>query len=273
MRFFLVLLLLQSSPSLAFKNNLIGGEEVQPGTYEEVVRVTSGSAWCTGTMIGKQVLLTAAHCVSAGGSLRFVFKGETYNSVCSHAPDFRLQVGDQDMALCKVDKEFPGALASVSPEGPALGEEVILIGYGCVNPGGGGGNDGILRVGKAPVTRQSTEEYYSFHTQGSSALCFGDSGGPSFQMAEETAHHYVMGVNSRGNIQDVSLLTAVYHPKSVEYMRQFETEQGVEICGVTAKCDVVPEDPNKCAAEKKLVKRRKRLLLKAEQKLEQCLAT
>ena len=264
----------------AYDKSLIGGREVGDGEYGEVVRITNGRASCSATLIGRKVLLTAAHCTSEGGSVRFEYKREVFNAVCALAPDYRQQVGDQDMALCKLDKEYPGALASVSDKGPTLGEEVILIGYGCINPGGGGGNDGILRVGAAPVTRESDEQYYSFHTKGSSALCFGDSGGPSFSMSTPDTHNYVIGVNSRGNIRDLSLLTAVYHPKSREFMTSW-AQSGSEtllICGLNTQCDSEEPPPEKCQPEfERFEKRAKQLeraqkrFERAQKKYEQCM--
>ena len=255
MKKLLLTLGLISQVSLANQSVLIGGRAVEAGEYEEVVRVSSGRSWCTGSLIGKKVLLTAAHCTEEGGELIFEYKRNVYKGKCELAPDYTRSVGDQDMALCKLDKSFPGPLAEVSKKAPRMGESVVLIGYGCVNPGGGGGNDGILRVGAAPVVKESTDEYYSFHAQGSSALCFGDSGGPSFDPSLSSDVSYVSGVNSRGDIRTLSLLTALYHPKSIKFMKDFEDKHDVKICGVRESC--IEEEPDRCLIERAISKRKK----------------
>lgn len=257
-------------PSLASPSSpvLIGGTPASPGEFEEVVRIRSGGAGCTASIIGPRVVLTAGHCIF--GDIEDVGKKNKdaevqiyrrlFKAVCTIAPDYKNQVGDQDMAVCKSDVDMPGPYASVAMEGPKLGDAVTLIGYGCTQPGGSGGNDGVLRYGNAQVTRESYDAYYSFHAMGSSALCFGDSGGPAFKMVDDrSGHHYVYGVNSRGNIRDLSLLTAVYHPKSLKFLRDYEVSEGVRICGLSKKCvaednppedpdpeDPSPEDPNGC---------------------------
>ena len=218
-----------------FDSALIGGQAVVDGDYTEVVRITDLKSWCTGSLIGPEVLLTAAHCTEPGGYVNFQSKGLVYSAQCRLAPDYTSSVGDQDMALCKLESAHPGPYASVATKGPSLLSHVRLIGYGCTKAGGGGGNDGVLRVGISMVVKVPTDTYYSFHTRGNVALCYGDSGGPAF-VADQASHHTVLGVNSRGNIRDTSLMTAVYHPNSVQFMKDFENEEQVKICGIGAAC-------------------------------------
>ena len=249
-----------------FRPSLIGGSEVRPGEYPEVIRIRSGRSACSAAIVGPKVILTAGHCTQDNGEIvpinenvlyEFVLKQQVYKARCKLAPDYRREVGDQDMAYCKIDREVDVKYAIISKEGPKLREVVTLIGYGCVREGGGGGNDGKLRVGEAPVVRESDSEYYSYHTKGSTALCFGDSGGPSFKRVSDPkgSYHYVYGVNSRGNIKDLSLLTAVYHPNSIAFAEAFERSQGVEICGISLDCDGNPEEPRRCQDELQEVKR------------------
>ena len=230
--------------NLAFASSyepmLIGGRPASKGEYPEIVYIHSGNARCSATVIGPKVILTAGHCVADEGSIGpvaeivdFVVDQTVYSAVCKQAPMYRDQTEDHDMALCKVDKRLSVKPAKISKLGPKLGEEVVLSGYGCVQAGGGGGNDGILRIGKAKVTKLPQGKDHWFYTQDKSALCFGDSGGPALLNKKE---HLLIGVNSRGNIKDLSLLTALYTSESIKFFEDFAEEQEVEICGISDKC-------------------------------------
>ncbi len=267
------ILLASSSVALAdLHPNLIGGRPVREGEYPEVIRISSGRSYCSASIVGPRVVLTAGHCTSEDGSVRPVSEEETYQfehkqmvyrAKCKLAPSYRdgrRGVGSQDIALCKTDREVEVKYASVADRDPKKGEMAVLIGYGCIRgESPRGGNDGILRVGKAKVTRESSDESFHWYTEGRTALCYGDSGGPAFLDLDDpkNEHHYVAGVNSMGNIKDLSLLTSV--ARSKKFMQDFERAQGVEICGLSRKCDGDEQPPKDCAEEmgdlKEVVKR------------------
>jgi len=242
MKFIYGLLLIFSMTAFcAVDDELIGGRDVRPGEYPEVIKIKTcgttngvfGCASCSAAIVGNRVILTAAHCVLGRGEISYWLDGNLRTAQCEKHPVYPGE--DFDMALCKDRKPMaPRKYAHVSDqEGPLPYEIVTLIGYGCTQPGGGGGNDGILRVGEARVTREAGHGDNWFYTKDKSALCFGDSGGPAFQRVRnaKTDKHVVYGVNSRGNIEDLSLLTGIFLPKGVEFMEDFQQRNGVEICG------------------------------------------
>lgn len=242
--FILSLLISSACFATGVEHELIGGRPVELGAYPEIVYIQSGdgqSRWhCTATLIGPQVILTAGHCVANEGSIqpvvvvvRFPIGKIEYSAKCQQAPLYRSQQEDHDMALCKVDKELPIKPASISKVGPKIGDKVILTGYGCIQPGGGGGNDGTLRMGLSTVSKLPVDKDHWFYTQDDSALCFGDSGGPSLLNSDD---HLLIGVNSRGNIKDLSLLTALWTPESIAFFQDFARDSEVSICGVTDDC-------------------------------------
>lgn len=232
----------------SFDFNLIGGRPALRNEYPEIIYIRSGNARCTATVVGESVILTAGHCVKDQGEIgpvepsrmseldvEFVVDQTVYTAKCRQAPLYRDQSErhqDHDMALCKTDKLMSVKPASVSTTGPEVGDMVVLTGYGCTSASGGG-NDGVLRVGKAEVIQLPEGNDYTFHTRDSVAVCFGDSGGPSLL---NTVKHQVIGVNSKGDIRNLSLLTALFTPASIRFMQNFSRNHQVDICGVTKKC-------------------------------------
>jgi hypothetical protein len=295
MRAFLLALLFASS-AFGQDSMLIGGREVQPGEYPEVIRIRqcqgTRCAYCTASVIGPKAILTAGHCTTDNGEIvpvseeldvEFMHAQAVYKAKCRQSPLYRApQTEDHDMALCVVDQVVAPPYASVAAQGPKLQEIVGLMGYGCVNPrkpdgsGPSGGNDGKLRVGEAPVYQLPAGKDNWYYTRGTTALCSGDSGGPSYKRIVEAGkeHHYVLGVNSRGNLKDTSLLTAVYIQKSKDFIASFAAEYALEVCGYNKDCDgAEPPEPGVCAAESENLQKARLLLDFAVDKLRQCLVT
>lgn len=239
-------MLLSFGPVSAYDPMLIGGRPALKGEFPEIVYIRSGNARCSASVISPRgetgVILTAGHCVADQGEIGpvselvdFVVGQTVYRAKCRQAPLYRAQTQDHDMALCKVDKALDVVPASISGVGPMLGVQVTLTGYGCINPGGGAGNDGILRVGKAKVVQLPAGNDHWFYTKDRSALCFGDSGGPALLRVAK-GRHTLIGVNSRGNIQDTSLMTALFTTESKKFFEEFIVEQEVKICGINQNC-------------------------------------
>lgn len=213
---------------------LIGGLPVKPGEYPEVVYISFKSGRCSAAIVGPKVVLTAAHCARGGDKITYQLGQTQYSATCE-APKVYPD-DDHDIALCISDKIMPEPYASIAEEGPKKGDTVTLIGYGCIRIGGRGGNDGILRVGESTVIGYTDWDYI---TKSKTALCFGDSGGPSFKQVKDAKvdHHYIMGVNSKGNIKDTSYLSQTYSDASKAFIKEWSVKNDAEVCGVTKVCD------------------------------------
>jgi len=240
----LKLTLLIMSPSLASasEQTLIRGNPVPNGTRPEVVYISMNGSRCTATVVSDRVIVTAAHCVGNGERATFAYGQNQYTSTCARSPIYPRQ--DHDLALCLTEKKIDGVKPAMVDLNPlVLGEKVEILGYGCVRPGGGGGNDGILRNGEATVSGFSN---YDVVTRQGVALCFGDSGGPMMRAKK------IVAVNSKGNISDTNYNLQLSLPESVNFMKAFAERNSVEICGVTSDC--APAKPtNPCVEEKSVV--------------------
>lgn len=224
---------------LPVKHGLIGGSVVSRDEYPGVFYTRQGNSRCTGTLVGPRVVATAAHCVSNGGRLSLVFQEKTYTGTCTHHSEYRRN-STADWALCLLGEAITEPIAeSVNTEVSRLkvGNSLVLSGYGCTQPGGTGGNDGKFRVGKAKITSLPRGRNYDIVTSGTSALCFGDSGGPSFYLDEATGARYQTAINSRGDIAKTSYLSALHVSPVVQFYKTWSDQKRVKICGIHTEAE------------------------------------
>lgn len=214
--------------------NLIGGTPANAADWPASVYASMNGAACSATIVGDRVLLMASHCVDDGGTARFSAGANAYTARCSRNPGYR---GDStaDWALCLIDRPVTAVkferLATDATK-CRVGMDVRLTGYGCIRAGGGGGNDGVYRIGMAKV-ESCPSSNNDLITKGASALCYGDSGGPAFFESADGSRE-VLGVNSRGDIKTVSYLSTIFTPAAKTFITAWTTTNSVKICGVHA---------------------------------------
>jgi len=199
----------------------------------------SGNNFCTSTLVGPRVMLTAAHCVSDGGQVEITHDGIARTAGCTQAPPYKAETDSTaDWALCEFATAFGGIAfenINITPGRIAKDTELLLSGYGCTQSGV---QDGQLRIGETWVIDVPRPKLTNNHivTRRGAAVCFRDSGGPAFLFLDATKKQRVqVSVNSEGNISDTSYLSSLATDAAVEFIRGWSgVNPNRAICGLQA---------------------------------------
>lgn len=230
-------LALSSGIALA-ETNLINGQAADLRDFPASVDVRINGAGCTGTLIGERTMLIAAHCAANNSTATFSVGPNRFTSKCLQNAGFRNGDETADWSLCLVDRIVTGVAfekVAVNANVCAANRKLLLTGFGCINSNNGngsGGNDGIYRVGESTI-QSCPSNTNDITTKNGAALCFGDSGGPAFLVAQDGSRQ-VVSVNSRGNIKDTSFLSALFTNAAKTFIKQFQQQTGQKICGIDA---------------------------------------
>lgn len=209
---------------------LINGSLVDTKAYPAVVRIFMTGASCTAAVIGPRTILTAAHCANTGDTATFqTVNGTKYSAVMTQGTGYPGVDLDLNLGQTSTDIDVP-PLSVKLDKFERVGTIVNLIGYGCIQPGGGGGNDGTLRIGQTVVSAGQGLDLV-LTTPNGAALCYGDSGGPVLWQ-DANNNMVVIGVNSKGNIQDTSYTTRLTLPEANAFMKAWP----LPICGIATNC-------------------------------------
>lgn len=219
---------------------LINGTEEDPSKWLQVVKITSGNAGCTATVVGPRVILTAAHCASTGATATFSVNGKSYSAKMTQSPLYASK--DHDINLGVTSEEIFGVTPIPIGGVPSVGQSIVLMGYGCTTTSGSG-SDGKLRSGKSVVSAAAAMRFSSTTPNGA-LLCPGDSGGPAF--VEEGGKIKVMGVNSAVGVTPSGTIIGPNHnartdgAEHQDFIKKFAQTHSVDICGVTKECGSGP---------------------------------
>lgn len=211
---------------------LIGGAPADRKDWPASFTTSQGNSRCTGTVIGPKALQLAAHCVGNGKTASIKSGAETYTGKCTHHQSYKTDP-TADYALCLLDKEIklPWFENVMITRDIKVGDKILLAGMGCVQPGGGGGNDDVFRIGETTVVRIPSNDN-DIVTKGNAALCFGDSGGSAYFKGSDGVYR-IAGVNSRGDIQTTSYLSAVYTDTANKFYAKWVVDNNAPVCGIT----------------------------------------
>jgi len=180
---------------------MVGGAPPAPAEFARSIVMILGSAGtsCVATAIGRDLLLTAAHCVQPGTDYKLLGSEPEQPPVLKNIirierhPQFDMKrifnhLATADIALIKLAEALP---ARISPaliaagETVAVGDSLVIVGYG-VTVRGDGRTGGTARAATLVVTGQPGSLQIRLFDPSSKGVgaglgaCAGDSGAPAF---------------------------------------------------------------------------------------------
>lgn len=220
---------------------------------------------CTFFLVGRQSLMTAAHCVKPGTSITIpAINGEPFDASCETPVRYP---GDtsQDWALCLLGKPFPIPLYPGKPitgyevvnldsRSIRIHQKVLITGFGCRAKGESGGPKYIIgwaTIHELPPRAQVAGVYGRTPNaikliKAPASLCAGDSGGPAFAVSGDSYQfRSVIGVNSRAAYEvGYSFLSSLSTADSGGFLRSWAEKHKQRICGLHADApDCRPTKP------------------------------
>jgi secreted trypsin-like serine protease len=228
-----------------------------------LVQETGFGDWaefCTGTLITRTVVLTAAHCLddTDTGDYRVFFGNDATRSgdlvtVLQHVQhpgwDGSAPESGDDVALIRLAGPAPAGVKPI-PHLPAakglddsdVGTDLEFSGFGLTESGS---SDEKLHVlvaldavcpGPDPCTDEGVEiSPRAFgYTQEAGGPCFGDSGGPAFIVRD--GYEYVAGITSYGDDCEGYGVSTAVHPYQA-WIEDWSFIGGTEVCDLSGDED------------------------------------
>lgn len=204
----ILLLAVSCQPTPPSRTKIVGGAEVTDEkdiTVRSTVSLLAAGALCTGTIIGPNQVVTAAHCIKGSdvtigfGASKTPIPGVRVIGARAH-PAWGDGKADQthDIGMIIFEGQLPGHLGpvAISPlTGISNGAATILAGYGVT--GESNSDSGTLRKVAATIKsfNGGSKEFDMQEGMGVGS-CYGDSGGPAY--IQSGGQLTVIGATSRG---------------------------------------------------------------------------
>lgn len=200
---------------------IIGGEEVDsldrlPNSVVAVYDSVEGQL-CTGTLINKNVVLTAAHCIGQDINKMYIFFGKNLQVDGVYVQVDKAEISpywnsstDKDMgdlALLHFQGPLPASykptlmLPTTMADVLQNGTEVTVVGYGVTSAESKEASAALRKTTVNIADAKFADSELLVDQSSGQGVCHGDSGGPAF--IEIDGIFYLWGVTSRG-VNDAS---------------------------------------------------------------------
>ncbi len=217
----------ESTPRNSVEERIINGEFDADPAHRAVVALIMGNRLCSGTLVSRRVVLTAAHCLdgvnAASVEVGFGTDVESRSTrwigaeeVLPH-PDYDSALLVNDLGLIRLDTDPPADVRPIPvlPAGRGLtqsdvGALLTFAGFGTTSSGAGAaagvkfrvdGPLAALCLGPLPCRLENAKAAAGTlcYSQSPGGPCLGDSGGPA--LLERDGTLYVAGITSYGDRQ------------------------------------------------------------------------
>jgi hypothetical protein len=222
--------------------NIINGAILDDTQLPQMSQITKDQANCSATLIGPNVILTAAHCIGEFPEQVFgPVNGAFYKVKLTLNPKYNETDDDQSLALASdaaigiLEKEIPNIIpATISVKNPSIDDPVLMA--GCGSP-----TEGIRQFGFSRVNRQGSTGFTLSDSNSTQVFNYGDSGGPNF-MVNDKNELSLFAVNSTSNFssaQGVSSVVNTPENDNAIFIHQFISKNNLKVCGINLKCGTI----------------------------------
>lgn len=223
-----------------------GGSEQNPADWPSTLKYyLNGSFYCTSTIVGPFVIITAAHCLRPNARMVVETDNRSFTLTCTSHPGYNDDRNSNkylfsDVALCKSDAKFPETALyenlDLQIARVKLEMNLFLLGYGCrdVNLQT---DSGQLYGGTSTVLELPSASGGHIQTGNGVVICLGDSGGAAYMLvnsAQVTSPRSIVGINSGNFAGNRTSYIAGFTDAVADFVRRWSIDNTVTICGVHA---------------------------------------
>jgi V8-like Glu-specific endopeptidase len=204
-----------------------GGYIVPEEQFPAVVQIFISEAKCSATLVGPNVILTAAHCALFENGFFYIgnrgynFKFFTYKSLLPGDEDIAIGITDDNVENVKpftINFKFPH------------GKKMLSLGYGCSSE---------LSESFVTTYQESDNENRRIlvsDNDSATFACHGDSGGPTLAYTMDTKLQ-IVGVHTNSDLKYYTYDRSTENPKFIHFIKAISDQQNLQICGYNLDCD------------------------------------
>lgn len=175
---------------------IIGGEEASLNEYPFFTSIGG----CGAALIHPDILLSAAHCYSGGGTAQVGPSRVNSRMTQYRHPNYSSNTLSNDFMIIKLDQSFNNiALPTINNIGSTPGgiEEIVVMGFGATREGGSG-SDTFQKVTLNHVDYNTCNNAYSGDIDSATMFCAGVTGGGQDSCQGDSGGPLVVGNNLVG---------------------------------------------------------------------------